>query len=44
MLGAEMHRVDLLVEQRWRATALGVLACYYDAGHGPAFLRLDRWC
>ena len=32
MLGAEMYRVDLLVEQHRGATALGVLGCHYDSG------------
>ena len=44
MLAAEMHRVDLLVEQHRHDTALGVFGRYYDSGHGSAFLRLDRWC
>ena len=44
MLGAEMPRVDMLVDQHRRDTALGVLGRYYDSGHGPAFLRLDLWC
>jgi hypothetical protein len=34
MLGAEVYRVDLLVEQHRGATALGVLGCHYDSGHG----------
>jgi hypothetical protein len=34
--GAEM-RVDLLVEQHRRDTALGVLGPYYESGHGLPF-------
>ncbi len=37
MLGAEMYRVDLLVEQHRGDTALGVLGRHYDYGHGLPF-------